>query len=252
MKKCVRMLFHAAKYAVCKNQTSLYSTIFLYDAHYQTFILASHSINLKGNHMKKVVLATSNVGKVNEMADLLSNFGLDVVPQSDFGLLDAEETGLTFIENAIIKARHAAKETGLPAIADDSGLEVDYLNGAPGIYSARYAGENKSDQANYEKLLEAMRSAEDHQRLARFHCVLVYLRHANDPTPIICHGIFEGEITQTPSGTHGFGYDPVFYVHEHQSTMANIAPELKKQISHRGQALKQLFQALTDLHEQTN
>ncbi|MBV7297835.1 XTP/dITP diphosphatase [Enterovibrio paralichthyis] len=194
--------------------------------------------------MSKVVLATGNAGKVKEMADLLQDFGLEVFAQSEFSVQDADETGTTFIENAIIKARHAAKETGLPAIADDSGLEVDYLNGAPGVYSARYAGEGKGDQANLEKLLECMADAPDDKRTARFHCVLVYMRHANDPTPLVCHGVFEGKIAREASGSHGFGYDPVFYVEEHGCTLANIEPAVKKQISHRGQALKKLFAAM--------
>ncbi|WP_325891654.1 XTP/dITP diphosphatase [Grimontia sp. NTOU-MAR1] len=195
--------------------------------------------------MSKVVLATGNAGKVKEMADLLQDFGLEVFAQSEFAVKDADETGTTFIENAIIKARHAAKETGLPAIADDSGLEVDYLNGAPGVYSARYAGEGKGDQANLEKLLENMADVPDDKRTARFHCVLVYMRHANDPTPLVCHGKFEGTIAREASGSHGFGYDPVFYVEEHGCTLANIEPAVKKQISHRGQALKKLFAALS-------
>lgn len=194
--------------------------------------------------MNNIVLATGNKGKVSEMTDLLQDFGLTVLAQSEFGILDAEETGTTFIENAIIKARHAAKETGLAAIADDSGLEVDYLDGAPGVYSARYAGENKGDSANIQKLLNEMENAPDDKRQARFHCVLVYMRHANDPTPIVCHGVFEGSITRQASGNNGFGYDPVFYVNEHNCTAAQLEPHLKKQISHRGQALKQLFAAL--------
>ncbi len=192
-----------------------------------------------------LVLATGNLGKVNEMADLLQGFGFNVLAQSEWQIIEAEETGLTFIENAIIKARHASKETGLPAIADDSGLEVDYLNGAPGIYSARYAGEKKGDQANIEKLLEDMKEATPAQRKARFHCVLVYLRHYNDPTPLVCHGIFEGEITRQPSGTHGFGYDPVFFINEQGCTAAQLEPKIKKQISHRAKALKMLFTALS-------
>ncbi|MDD1791923.1 RdgB/HAM1 family non-canonical purine NTP pyrophosphatase [Enterovibrio sp. ZSDZ42] len=196
--------------------------------------------------MSKVVLATGNAGKVKEMADLLQDFGFNVLAQSEFGISDADETGTTFIENAIIKARHAAKETGLPAIADDSGLEVDFLNGAPGVYSARYAGEGKGDQANIDKLLECMANAPDGQRGARFHCVLVYMRHANDPTPLVCHGVFEGEITREASGSHGFGYDPVFYTKEHGCTLANLEPVIKKQISHRGQALTKLFAAMRD------
>lgn len=138
--------------------------------------------------MSKIVLATGNQGKVREMADILSEFGFDVVAQSEFNVSEVAETGTTFIENAIIKARHAAKETGLPAIADDSGLEVDYLNGAPGIYSARYSGEGATDKQNIKKLLNAMQGVETEKRTARFHCVLVLMRHENDPTPLVCHG----------------------------------------------------------------
>ncbi len=191
--------------------------------------------------MNKLVLATGNQGKVKEMATLLSEFGFDVLAQSEFNVSSVAETGTTFIENAIIKARHAAKETGLPAIADDSGLEVDYLNGAPGIYSARYAGEDASDQENIEKLLEAMQDAPEEQRTARFHCVLVLMRHANDPTPIVCHGKWEGKILTRTHGENGFGYDPIFYVPEDDCASAELEPIRKKQLSHRGQALKQLF-----------
>lgn len=196
--------------------------------------------------MKQVVLATGNQGKIREMADLLQNFGFEARSQTELGVSDVPETGTTFIENAIIKARHAAQITGLPAIADDSGLEVDFLQGATGVYSARYAGEGKGDQANIDKLLEAMKDAPESDRSARFHCVLVYMEHANDPTPLICHGVFEGQIATEQSGNQGFGYDPVFFVAEHQCTMAHLDPAMKKQISHRGQALKQLFAALND------
>lgn len=194
--------------------------------------------------MKKIVLATGNQGKVREMADLLNDFGFDVVAQSEFNVSDVAETGTTFVENAIIKARHAAKETGLPAIADDSGLEVDYLNGAPGIYSARYAGEGASDQDNIDKLLEAMQGVAEEQRSARFHCVLVLMRHENDPTPLICHGSWEGRILTEQSGENGFGYDPVFYVPEEGCASAQLEPARKKQLSHRGKALQKLFAAL--------
>jgi XTP/dITP diphosphohydrolase len=198
------------------------------------------------NPMKKIVLATGNQGKVREMADLLRDFGFDVVAQSEFNVSDVAETGTTFVENAIIKARHAAKETGLPAIADDSGLEVDFLNGAPGIYSARYSGEGATDQTNIDKLLEAMKSAPESQRSARFHCVLVLMRHEQDPTPLICHGQWEGQILTRQSGHNGFGYDPVFFVPETQCASAELAPERKKQLSHRGKALQQLFAALAE------
>ncbi|EOG9063427.1 XTP/dITP diphosphatase [Vibrio fluvialis] len=196
--------------------------------------------------MKKIVLATGNQGKVREMADLLADFGFDVVAQSEFNVSEVAETGTTFIENAIIKARHAAKETGLPAIADDSGLEVDYLGGAPGVYSARYAGEDASDQQNLEKLLDAMKDVPEAQRSARFHCVLVLMRHENDPTPLVCHGKWEGSILTQAHGSNGFGYDPIFFVPEENCASAQLEPMRKKQLSHRGQALKKLFQAIEE------
>ncbi|KLN64041.1 XTP/dITP diphosphatase [Vibrio sp. VPAP30] len=194
----------------------------------------------------KIVLATGNQGKVREMADLLSDFGFDVVAQSEFNVSEVAETGTTFIENAIIKARHAAKETGLAAIADDSGLEVDFLKGAPGIYSARYAGEDASDQQNLEKLLQAMKDVPEEQRSARFHCVIVLMRHENDPTPIVCHGKWEGRILTQAHGENGFGYDPVFFVPEDNCASAELEPARKKQLSHRGKALKQLFATLSE------
>ncbi|MDL4912818.1 MAG: XTP/dITP diphosphatase [Enterobacterales bacterium endosymbiont of Blomia tropicalis] len=194
--------------------------------------------------MQKVVLATGNPGKVRELADLLSAFGLDIVAQTELGVESAEETGLTFIENAILKARHAAQITGLPAIADDSGLAVDALGGAPGIYSARYAGEQASDQQNLEKLLTALENVPDGHRQAQFHCVLVYLRHADDPTPLVFHGSWEGVITRTCAGEGGFGYDPVFYVPEAGKTAAELSKVEKGAVSHRGKALTLLLEAL--------
>ncbi len=196
--------------------------------------------------MSKLVLATGNQGKVKEMASLLADFGFDVVAQSDYNVSSVAETGTTFIENAIIKARHAAKETGLPAIADDSGLEVDYLKGAPGIYSARFAGEDASDQQNLEKLLKEMEGVPAEQRTARFHCVLVMMRHENDPTPLVCHGSWEGSILSEAHGENGFGYDPVFWVPEDHCASAELEPARKKQLSHRGKALQKLFAALKD------
>ena len=196
--------------------------------------------------MSKIVLATGNQGKVREMADILSEFGFDVVAQSEFNVSEVAETGTTFIENAIIKARHAAKETGLPAIADDSGLEVDYLNGAPGIYSARYSGEDATDKQNIEKLLDAMQGVETEKRTARFHCVLVLMRHENDPTPLVCHGKWEGQILTEEHGENGFGYDPVFFVPEDNCASAELDPSRKKQLSHRGKALASLFKALKE------
>jgi len=194
--------------------------------------------------MKKVVLATGNAGKVRELAGLLADFGLDIVAQTELGVSSAEETGLTFIENAILKARHAAQVTGLPAIADDSGLAVNALGGAPGIYSARYAGEEASDKQNLEKLLVALKDVPDAERQAQFHCVLVYMRHAEDPTPLVFHGSWDGIITHTPAGIGGFGYDPIFYVPSEGKTASQLTREEKSAISHRGQALKLLLEAM--------
>ncbi|EHN71234.1 XTP/dITP diphosphatase [Aliivibrio fischeri] len=196
--------------------------------------------------MSKIVLATGNQGKVREMADILADFGFDVVAQSEYNVSDVAETGTTFIENAIIKARHAAKETGLPAIADDSGLEVDALNGAPGVYSARYSGEGATDQKNIDKMLAAMEGIPAEKRTARFHCVLVLMKHENDPTPLICHGTWEGHITTEQKGENGFGYDPIFWVSEDNCSSSELEPARKKQLSHRGQALKKLFAALKE------
>ena len=194
--------------------------------------------------MKQIVLASSNPGKVREINQLLANLGLHAHPQSEFGVSDAEETGLTFVENAIIKARNAAYHTGLPAIADDSGIEVDALNGAPGIYSARFAGPGASDRANLEKLLEELQDVPESGRSARFQCLMVYLRHARDPTPIICQGTWDGRIVPEPRGDNGFGYDPVFYVPTHDCSSAELAADVKNSLSHRGQALQKLVAAL--------
>ncbi|WP_405630831.1 RdgB/HAM1 family non-canonical purine NTP pyrophosphatase [Pseudoalteromonas sp. Ld20] len=188
---------------------------------------------------KTLVLATGNHGKVKELAQMLSPLEINVVPQSDFHVSDVAETGTTFVENAIIKARHAAKETGLPAIADDSGLEVDGLNGAPGVYSARFAGVGASDQDNINKLLKEL--GDNPIRTARFWCVLVLMRHADDPTPLICSASWEGQITLTQDGQGGFGYDPVFYVPALHCTSAQLTKEQKNAVSHRGQALQNLL-----------
>jgi len=192
---------------------------------------------------QRIVLASGNRGKVKEFSELLAGRDVDVVPQSDFGVPDADETGLTFVENAVLKARNAASHTGLPAIADDSGLEVDYLNGAPGIYSARYAGDAGSD-ANNAKLLEALNGVAEADRGARFQCLLVYLRHADDPTPLICHGTWEGRILTALQGEAGFGYDPLFYVPEEGCSAAELSADRKNEISHRGQALRCLLAAM--------
>ena len=193
---------------------------------------------------RRVVLATGNPGKVSEMAGLLADYGFEVLPQSQFDVPEADETGLTFVENAIIKARNAAAHTGLPAIADDSGLEVDHLKGAPGIYSSRFAGPDANDQDNLKKLLHDMAGVAEGERSARFQCLLVFMEHENDPTPVICQGTWEGSILREARGENGFGYDPVFYVPEHNCASAELAPEIKKQISHRGQALQKFAQAM--------
>ncbi|KKO48806.1 nucleoside-triphosphate diphosphatase [Arsukibacterium sp. MJ3] len=194
--------------------------------------------------MQKLVLASSNKGKISELSTLLAPYQLAIVPQQTLGVTDADETGLTFIENAIIKARHAALITGLPAIADDSGLAVDALGGEPGIYSARYSGEGATDADNISKLLTALQQVPSAQRSAQFHCVLVYLRHATDPTPLVCHGVWHGSISEQPSGSGGFGYDPVFIPSQHNVSAAELGKEHKASISHRGQALRQLVKLL--------
>ncbi|OZI14593.1 non-canonical purine NTP pyrophosphatase, RdgB/HAM1 family [Sodalis-like symbiont of Philaenus spumarius] len=194
--------------------------------------------------MQQVVLATGNAGKVRELAGALADCGMEIVAQRALGVISVEETGLTFIENALIKARYVARVTGLPAIADDSGLAVDALGGAPGIYSARYAGEDASDRQNLDKLLAALASVPDGQRAAQFHCVLVYLRHADDSTPLVCHGSWAGVIAHQPSGAGGFGYDPVFLLPEQGRTAAMLSAQEKLALSHRGRALAGLLDAL--------
>ncbi len=191
-----------------------------------------------------VVLASSNAGKLRELGAVLAPVGVTLVSQSRLGVPDAEETGLSFVENAILKARAACRHTGLPAIADDSGLEVDFLNGAPGIYSARYSG--AGDAANNARLLRELRDVPEPQRGARFQCVLVYLRYALDPTPLVCQASWEGAILLEPRGEHGFGYDPLFYVPEYRCSSAELAPEIKNRISHRAQASAKLHDALRD------
>jgi XTP/dITP diphosphohydrolase len=192
----------------------------------------------------RLVLASNNAGKVREFNHLLAGSAIQIVPQSDFDVPDIEEVGLSFVENAILKARNAARHTGLPAVADDSGLEVDALDGAPGIFSARYAGPQANDLDNLEKLLDALKDVDDDRRQARFQCLMVYMRHAQDPTPRIFQGTWEGRILRQPRGTGGFGYDPVFLVPELALASAELAPELKNRLSHRGQALRQLVASL--------
>lgn len=190
------------------------------------------------------VLASSNPGKLAELQAVLADLDMDVLPQSRFAVPAVAETGLSFVENALIKARHCALHSDRPAIADDSGLVVDALGGAPGIYSARYAGEGAADRANLEKLLQALDRLPPEARTARFFCALVYLRDPRDPMPIICQGVWEGRILDAPRGRHGFGYDPVFYVPEHGCAAAELNPQVKNRVSHRGQALTKLMAAL--------
>jgi XTP/dITP diphosphohydrolase len=191
---------------------------------------------------QKVVLASGNQGKINEIQAILKEH--PIVPQNLWQLSEAEETGTTFVENAIIKARHAALHCQLPAIADDSGLVVDALDGAPGVISARYAGVGATDEANIVKLLGALKGVPDSERTARFICVLVFMQHANDPMPVIAQGIWEGRILHEPIGTNGFGYDPVFWIDEYQCSSAQLSPEIKNSLSHRGKALKMLTEML--------
>ncbi|MET0052852.1 MAG: RdgB/HAM1 family non-canonical purine NTP pyrophosphatase [Candidatus Thiodiazotropha sp.] len=202
---------------------------------------------MSGHHTgEKIVLASNNAGKVREINQLLAQEQITVVPQKEFEIPDAVEDGLSFVENAIKKARHAARLSGLPAIADDSGIEVDALNGAPGIYSARFAGPGASDEANLQKLLADLAQVPESDRSARFQCLMVYMRHAEDPTPIICQGTWEGRILFEPAGENGFGYDPVFYVSTHDCSSAQLDPETKNSLSHRGQALQKLMRALSE------
>jgi len=197
---------------------------------------------------KQIVLASSNPGKVREINQMLAGLQLAVVPQSDFKVADAEETGLSFVENALLKARHAAQHTKMPAVADDSGIEVDALHGAPGIYSARYAAKDATDEQNLRLLLANMVGTPEAERTARFQCLMVYLRHEFDPTPIICQGTWEGRILLEPRGHNGFGYDPIFFVPTHNCSSAELPPELKNKLSHRGQALRKLVEALGHTH----
>lgn len=196
---------------------------------------------------QKIVLASGNAGKLREFQQLLAGCGFEVIPQSDFNVSNADETGTTFVENAIIKARHACQQTGLPAIADDSGIEVDALNGRPGVYSARYAGENANDEKNNQKLLEELKNIPAEKRTARYHAVLAYMRHADDPTPILCHGVWEGIILTEPRGQGGFGYDPLFFVPTHNCASAELDKAEKNRISHRGKAMQELLQKISIL-----
>jgi len=190
----------------------------------------------------RIVLASGNPGKIREIQTLLAPHEVQVLPQSAFAVPEAGESAATFVENALIKARNAARYSGLPALADDSGLEVDTLNGAPGVHSARYAGPGADDRRNNEKLLEALQGLGEEDRQARFRCVLVFIRHPFDPSPLIAEGTWEGVIAPAPSGEGGFGYDPLFYLPELKCTSAELPGETKNRLSHRGQALQRLLE----------
>ncbi|RDZ29593.1 RdgB/HAM1 family non-canonical purine NTP pyrophosphatase [Lysobacter silvisoli] len=192
----------------------------------------------------KLVLASSNPGKLTELRELLADTGIELIAQSDLGVDDAEETATTFVENALLKARHASAASGLPALADDSGICVDALGGAPGLYSARYSGVHGDAQANIDKLLTAMADVPDSQRAAHFYAVIVLLRHADDPQPIIAEGVWPGRIIRERRGTGGFGYNPVFLDEDHGLTAAEMDTELKNRLSHRGRALAALREKL--------
>ena len=199
--------------------------------------------------MQKIVLASGNQGKLIELQAILSANDVELIPQAYFNISEVEETGLSFVENALIKARHACVKTGLPCIADDSGIEVDALDGKPGIYSARYSDTygSSADAENNAKLLQELKQIPDLDRTARFQCVIVFLRHEKDPMPLICQGSWKGRITFKESGENGFGYDSLFYVPTHQCTSAELQPEVKNSLSHRGQALRQLLKCWQDL-----
>jgi len=196
----------------------------------------------------RVVLASGNAGKLREIAQLLEGLNLEILPQSEFDVPEIEETGLTFVDNAILKARNAAHHTGLPAIADDSGIAVDVLRGRPGIYSARFAGVGATDEENLEKLIRLVKQFPDEERTARFICSMVYIRHEKDHVPVIAEGVWEGQLITESKGDNGFGYDPIFYISSHQCTSAELPPEIKNNLSHRGQALRKLLGQLTSLY----
>ncbi|CAI8864494.1 RdgB/HAM1 family non-canonical purine NTP pyrophosphatase [Methylocaldum szegediense] len=200
--------------------------------------------------MRKILLASNNPGKVREIQTLLKDDDITIVPQSAFQIPNIEEIGLTFIENAILKARHASQLSGLPAIADDSGLEVDALDGAPGVISARYAGPGASDTDNNAKLLRELEKIPNAERTARFRCVMVFLRHARDPSPLIGQGVWEGIILNEPRGSGGFGYDPLFFVPEKNCTSAELTPDEKNRLSHRSKALRELVAQLCALRNE--
>lgn len=195
-----------------------------------------------------IVLASANAGKLREFQQMLEGFNLAVIPQSELAIESAAETGLTFVENALIKARHATSIAKRPAIADDSGLEVDYLQGAPGIYSSRFAGDHATDKDNNHCLLQRLEGVAMAERTARYHTVIVYMRHALDPTPLICQAQWKGRIALQPLGDGGFGYDPLFIVDADGRRASELSATVKNRISHRGQAMKQLLDALGNTH----
>jgi XTP/dITP diphosphohydrolase len=188
----------------------------------------------------QIVLASGNKGKIKEILALVKPYGITITPQSEFGINDAEESGLSFVENAIIKARHAASQAQMPALADDSGLVVPILKGRPGIHSARYAGATAQSTQNIQKLLAELKLVPEADRTAFFYCVMIFMHHEHDPCPLIGEGIWHGRILLQPQGTQGFGYDPIFYDMTQSATAAELAPEIKNQLSHRGQALRKL------------
>ncbi len=194
---------------------------------------------------RRIVLATGNAGKLKEIKDIFSGVDVDIVAQSEFDTPEAIEDGLSFVENAILKARNAAAHTGLPALSDDSGIEVDALNGEPGIHSARYAGD---DESNIQRLLRELDGVPEERRTARFQCVMVFIRHANDPVPVITQGVWEGKILPAVQGEGGFGYDPVFYVPERGCSAAELSAEDKNSLSHRGKALRQMLDHLAAIY----
>jgi XTP/dITP diphosphohydrolase len=204
-----------------------------------SLILVDCSFIFKEMRMKKLVLASSNKNKLSELQALLTDLDVNIIPQSEFNVKDVEETGLSFIENAILKARNAAAQTDMPALADDSGLVVNALHGAPGIYSARYSGKEASDQKNIALLLENLKDIPKEHRQAHFMCVIAYVEHANDPTPIIAQGRLDGIIIDECKGDNGFGYDPIFYIHGINLTAAQLPAQIKNKISHRAKALEQ-------------
>ena len=194
------------------------------------------------NKITKIVLASGNAGKVREINKLFSGLGIEIIPQTDLGVTEVPETGTTFVENAIIKARHAAECTGLPAISDDSGIEVDALDARPGVYSARYAGENCNDEDNNNLMLKELTGVTESERTARYQCLIVFMRSHTDPVPLITQGSWEGRILETPQGDGGFGYDPIFYVPTHKCSGGELPLDVKNTISHRAIALNVMLE----------